>query len=81
MKSLILAMFATVSLSAQDAREIVRRSMERDWTDFESRKDYLYQQHREFREYAKDGSVGSRHSETKELVVVSAHPNTASHSP
>jgi hypothetical protein len=73
-KILVLSLLATAGLSGQDAREIVRRSMERDWTDFESRKDYLYQQRRELREYAKDGSVGSRRSETKELVVVSGRP-------
>lgn len=48
MKSLTLALLAAVSLSGQDPQEIVRHSTERDWTDFESRKDYLYQQRREF---------------------------------
>jgi len=74
MKSLALTLLAAVSLSGQDPLEIVRHSMERDWTDFESRKDYLYQQHREFREYARDGSVSSRRSETKEIVIVSGRP-------
>lgn len=74
MKSLALALLAAVSLSGQDALEIVRHSTERDWTDFESRKDYLYEQHREFREYNKDGSVGSRRSETKEIVIVAGRP-------
>jgi len=74
MKSLALALLAAVSLSGQNPLEIVRHSMERDWTDFESRKDYVYQQHRELREYAKDGSVGNRRSETKEIVIVAGRP-------
>src|SRR5579863_1311498 len=74
MKSLALALLAAVSLSGQNPLEIVRHSMERDWTDFEARKDYVYQQHREFREYAKDGTVGSRRSETKEIVIVAGRP-------
>jgi len=74
MKILAIALLAAVSLSGQDPLEIVRHSTERDWTDFESRKDYLYQQHREFREYNKDGSVGSRRSETKEIVIVAGRP-------
>jgi hypothetical protein len=74
MKSLALTLLAAVSLSGQDPLEIVRHSTERDWTDFESRKDYLYQRHREFREFSKDGSVGSRRSETKEIVIVAGRP-------
>src|SRR5258708_39801563 len=74
MKSLVLTLLAAVSLSGQDPLDIVRHSVERDWTDFESRKDYLYHQHREFREYSKDGSVSNRRSETKELLVVAGRP-------
>lgn len=74
MKSLTLALLAAVSLSGQDPREIVRHSTERDWTDFESRKDYLYQQRQEFREYTKDGTLGARRSEAREIVIVAALP-------
>lgn len=74
MKSLTLALLAAVSLSGQDPREIVRHSTERDWTDFESRKDYLYQQRQEFREYTKDGTLGARRSEAKEIVIVAGRP-------
>ena len=74
MKSFALTLLAALSLCGQDALEIVRRSMERDWTDFESRKDYIYQQHREFREYTKDGQVGNQRSETKEILILSARP-------
>ena len=74
MKSLVLTLLAAVSLSGQDPLEIVRHSVERDWTDFDSRKDCLYQQHREFREYAKDGKVSNRRGETKEIVIVAERP-------
>jgi hypothetical protein len=72
--NLALTLVAAISLRAQDPLDIVRRSVERDWTDFESRKDYIYHQHREFREYSKDGSVSNRRSETKELLVVAGRP-------
>src|SRR5580692_1561600 len=49
---------------AQDPLDIVRRSVERDWTDFSSIQNYTYQERNEFRQYAKDGRISSTRSET-----------------
>ena len=62
------------ALRGQDPLEIVRRSVERDWTDFEGRKNYIYQERREFREYNKDGQVGNQRSETKEILILGGRP-------
>jgi hypothetical protein len=61
-------------LWAHDAAEIVRRSVERDWTDFESQKNYTYQQHLEFHTYGKDGKVNRTESETEEILILGGRP-------
>src|SRR5215472_1667914 len=74
MKRLALVLFAASGLSGQDALEIIRRSVERDWTDFEARKAYIYQQRSELREYGRDGKISTRRSETKEILVFGGRP-------
>jgi hypothetical protein len=61
---------AALTLNAQSPYDIVRRSVERDWTDFASRKNYTYEQRSESRRYAKDGKVTSKESETHEILVL-----------
>ena len=78
-KRLVLALVAGVTTfgqnpAEQDPLEIVRRSVARDWTDFESRKDYTYHERYELREYTKDGRVGNQRSETREILILSAWP-------
>jgi hypothetical protein len=60
----LLALGATAQERAPDALEIVRRSVERDWTDFESRKNYTYQERTEFRQSARS------QSETNEILIL-----------
>lgn len=74
MKPLALGCFAASALFSQDPLEIVSRSVERDWTDFASRKDYTYQERYELREYKRNGRVGSRRSETKEVLILGDRP-------
>jgi hypothetical protein len=69
-----LLLLAAASLRGQDPAEIIRRSVERDWTDFESRKNYTYQQRYEFRELNAEGKIANHHSETKEIVVLGGRP-------
>jgi len=57
-------------LWAQDALDIVRRSIERDQTNFEQLKNYTYQQRSEFREYDKNGRVKNTEVETHEILVL-----------
>jgi hypothetical protein len=60
--------------NAVDALEIVRRSVERDWTDFETRKNYTYQERTEFRQLKADGKLASSQSETNEILILSGRP-------
>jgi hypothetical protein len=57
-----------------DALEIVRHSIDRDWTDFDSRKQYTYQEHYEQRAYTSDGRTSQKRSETKEILILGDWP-------
>ena len=67
-----LLLCTVVPLHAQepDANAIVRRSMERDWTDFASQRDYVYQERTEFRDYDRSGKLRNKRSETSEILVL-----------
>ena len=71
---LLLALGAAAQERQPDAIEIVRRSVERDWTDFESRKNYTYQERTEFRQYKGDGKLASSQSETNEILILGGRP-------
>jgi hypothetical protein len=72
--SLLAALSALAQEPAPDPLEIVRLSVERDWTDFESRKNYTYQERSEFREYARNGKVAKVSSETNENLILGGRP-------
>ena len=57
-----MALGAAAQERAPDATEIVRRSVERDWTDFASRQNYTYQERTEFRQFKGDGKLASSQS-------------------
>jgi len=59
---------------AQNAQDIVQKSVERDWTDYSSRKDYTYQERLEIREYGSDGNLNKKRSETNEVLVLEGRP-------
>lgn len=71
---LLVALSAPAQESAPDALEIVRRSVDRDWTDFESRKNYTYQERTEFRQYARNGAAARVRSETHEILILGGRP-------
>ena len=52
----------------------MRRSVERDWTDFASVQNYTYQEHAEFRQYGKDGKVSSSRGEAHEILILGGRP-------
>src|SRR4051812_32224136 len=72
--SLLLALSAPAQEPAPDPLEIVRRSVDRDWTDFESRKNYTYQERSEFRQYARAGGATKVRSETNEILILGGRP-------
>jgi len=71
---LLFALGAAAQEREPDAIEIIRRSVERDWTDFESRKNYTYQERSEFRQHKGDGKLASSKSETNEILILGGRP-------
>ncbi|MEQ1947718.1 MAG: hypothetical protein ABL995_11050 [Bryobacteraceae bacterium] len=71
-RCLALAFFTAALGLAQgpDADTIIRRSVERDWTDFGNQRDYVYQQHSEFRDYDRSGKLKNKRSEASEILVL-----------
>ena len=61
-------------LDAQDPLEIVRRSVERDWTDYASVKNYTYSERTEIRRYTAAGKVSDSRVETHEILILSDRP-------
>lgn len=70
----VLGLFTGAGVQAQDPLEIVRHSVERDWTDYASVKNYTYREHTEFRRYARDGKLSDRRAETKEILILGDRP-------
>jgi hypothetical protein len=71
---LTVALGASAQEPAPDPLEIVRRSVERDWTDFEGLKNYTYQERSEFRQHARDGAAAKVRSETNEILILGGRP-------
>jgi hypothetical protein len=74
----LFALFLCPLLHAQsappDAQQIIRHSVERDWTDFSSLKDYTYEERTEFRQFDKDGKLSSTRSETHDILILGNRP-------
>jgi hypothetical protein len=71
---LLVALSAPGQEPAPDPLDIVRRSVDRDWTDFESRKNYTYQERSEFRQFARNGAAAKVRSETNEILILGGRP-------
>ncbi|MEO8048914.1 MAG: hypothetical protein ABI833_00745 [Acidobacteriota bacterium] len=71
---LLVALSAPAQERAPDPVEIVRRSVDRDWTDFASRKNYTYQERSEFRQYARNGRLSGSRSETSDVMILGGRP-------
>jgi hypothetical protein len=59
---------------AQDANEIIRRATDRDFTNFESRKNYTYQERIEVREFNSKGKLTKTDSHTDEVLILQGQP-------
>ena len=69
-----LGLITGAGLQAQDPLEIVRRSVERDWTDYAGVKNYTYRQRTDFRQYAEDGKLSASRKETREILILGQRP-------
>jgi hypothetical protein len=67
-------LFIGTVLWAQDPLDIVRRSVERDWTDYASVKNYTYREHTEFRRYSAQEKLMNSRSETHEILILDDRP-------
>ena len=70
---LLIPFLIAAGAFAQDANEIIRRATDRDFTNFESRKDYTYLERTEFRAYNK-GKLSKTDVETHEILVLDGRP-------
>jgi hypothetical protein len=59
---------------AQDANEIMRRATDRDFTNFENRKNYTYQERTEVRMYDGKGKLAKTEVETHEILILEGQP-------
>jgi hypothetical protein len=59
---------------AQDANEIIRRASDRDFTNFENRKNYTYQERTELRQYNGKGKLSKTEIETSEVLILEGQP-------
>lgn len=65
---------AASSLAAQDAREIVRRAVDRDRQNRVDARDYTYLQRQDVRELDRAGQVKSRRIETWDITLLEGSP-------
>ena len=68
-----LLLFRT-QIPAQDATDIIRRSVERDATNFERFKNYTFVERVEERRYGRNGNLSSKEIETYEFMVLGDRP-------
>src|SRR5579864_2880919 len=74
MRWLFALLCGTLALAqTQDPREIVRRSVQRDYLNFERLKDYTYTQRNEERTYDKYGHLQKTETETFDILILGGH--------
>ncbi len=69
----VFLLLASAAL-AQDANEIIRRATDRDFTNFESRKNYTYQERTEVRQYDGRGKLTKTDVQTHEILILQGQP-------
>jgi len=71
---LLLAASAAFAQNANDANEIIRRASDRDFTNFENRKNYTYEERTELRQYDGKGKLSKTEVETSEVLILEGQP-------
>ncbi len=69
--AILWASILASSALCQDPVEIMRKSTERDLTNYERLKKYTYKERNQTRDYEKDGKINSSHSKKDEIIVLS----------
>jgi len=70
----LLALSAVFVIRAEDATDIIRRSVERDAYNFERFKNYTFLERVEERRYGRSGDLSSKEIETYEFIVLGGRP-------
>ena len=71
---MFLAINTALVVCAQDAADIIRRSVERDATNFERFKNYTFLERVEERRYGRSGNLSSKEVQTYEFMVLGGRP-------
>jgi len=71
---LFLAINTALVVCAQDAADIIRRSVERDATNFERFRNYTFLERVEERRYGRSGNLSSKEIQTYEFMVLGGRP-------
>ena len=74
MRFLLAALLSTAALAAEDAREIVLRSVNHDTQNFQRARSYTFLQHSEQRELDAAGRVKSVESKTYDITILYDRP-------
>jgi hypothetical protein len=74
MRPAILAVCAVATIWGQSAADIMKRSFDRDFDNFEQQKNYTYQQREQDRQFDAKGDVTKTESETSEILILGGRP-------
>ena len=74
MRQLLLTLIGSTCIFAQDALEIVRRSVHHDQANYERAKNYTYVVHSTMRERNTDGSIKKVESRAEEVLILYGEP-------
>jgi hypothetical protein len=74
LRSLVFLLALSAISNAQSAIDIIRRSVDRDSSNFERRRDYTYQQRQEERDFDANGKVKKSEAETREVMILAGRP-------
>lgn len=69
-----VAGFAMWPAFSQDANEIVKKSIDRDFDNFDQQKDYAYHEREQDREFDAKGGVTKTETETSEIMILVGRP-------
>lgn len=68
-----MALLLAPALFGQDAKEIIRQSVQRDLLNFERLKNYTYQEHDEIKSFDKHEKLKKTERETYEILILGGH--------
>ena len=74
MRLAIPAACVIATLYGQNAADIMKRSIDRDFDNFEQQKNYTYQEHEQDRQFDAKGAVTKTETETSEILILGGRP-------